>query len=68
MKGKIKWFNIEKGFGFIVGEDDKDYFVHVTQMPEGIEIIEDMDVDFETTKTTKGTQAMNVKLNEGGDF
>ena len=32
MQGKVKWFNQEKGFGFIVGEDEKEYFVHYSQI------------------------------------
>ncbi len=30
MLGKVKWFNASKGYGFIIGEDDQDYFVHYT--------------------------------------
>ena len=32
MKGTVKWFNEEKGFGFITGEDGKDVFVHFSQI------------------------------------
>jgi CspA family cold shock protein len=34
MKGKIKWYNARKGFGFIEVEDGKDVFVHKTSIPE----------------------------------
>ena len=32
MQGKVKWFNQDKGFGFIVGSDNQEYFVHYTQI------------------------------------
>ena len=42
MQGKVKWFNQEKGFGFIVGEDEKEYFVHYSQIrQEGFKTLEE---------------------------
>jgi len=35
MKGKIKWYNLRKGYGFIEGEDEKDVFVHRNSIPDG---------------------------------
>ena len=32
MKGKVSWFNEGKGYGFITGEDGKDYFIHFTEI------------------------------------
>ena len=32
MNGKVKWFNNKKGYGFITGEDDKDYFLHFSKI------------------------------------
>ena len=61
MKGKVKWYNTRKGFGFISGEDGKDIFVHRTNVPEGIYLNEDDNVEFEIEETDKGLQATKLK-------
>lgn len=59
-KGKVKFFNDTKGFGFIVDEESgKEYFVHVTGLID--EIREDDMVEFELTEGRKGLNAVNVK-------
>jgi len=35
MKGTVKWYNIKKGYGFIKGEDDQEYFIHYSALPCG---------------------------------
>ncbi|MFW5704912.1 MAG: cold-shock protein [Nanoarchaeota archaeon] len=63
MKGQVKWYQKEKGYGFIVGEDDKDYFVHYTAMPQDQEEIREEDnvnVTFDPKETDRGVQAQNV--------
>ena len=60
--GKVKWFNIQKGFGFIVQEDNKDLFVHFKDVLGGIESLKENDtVEFEVAEGRKGLQAVNVK-------
>ena len=60
--GKVKWFNTEKGFGFIVQEDNKDLFVHFKDVLVGIESLKENDeVEFEVAEGRKGLQAVNVK-------
>jgi CspA family cold shock protein len=60
--GKVKWFNTEKGFGFIVQEDNKDLFVHFKDVLGGIDSIKENDqVEFEVAEGKKGLQAVNVK-------
>ena len=61
MKGKIKWFNVQKGFGFVLGEDEKDYFLHVSQVPEEFTLREDDQVEFDVIQTDRGPQAQNLK-------
>lgn len=63
MKGKIKFFNMEKHFGFISGDDEKDYFVHISEMPKGITEIKEGDrVSFDAAKNDKGLIAKKVTL------
>jgi len=61
-KGKVKWFNAEKGFGFIERENGNDVFVHFSAINmEGYKSInEGMDVEFDVVDGAKGPQAANV--------
>lgn len=61
MKGKIKWFNARKGFGFITKEDGSDIFVHKNDVAEGTELNEGDAVEFETADSDKGPRADKVK-------
>ena len=64
MKGTVKWFNKEKGFGFITGEDGKDVFAHFSKIQkEGFkELFEGQEVEFEITEGQKGPQASNIVI------
>lgn len=61
--GKIKWFNNEKGYGFIEGENDEDIFVHYTAIKQDgyKSLSEGQIVEYELLETEKGLQAINVK-------
>ncbi len=61
-QGKVKWFNAEKGFGFIEREEGDDVFVHFTAIQgEGFKTLEEgQDVNFEIEEGQRGLQATNV--------
>ena len=61
-KGKVKWFNSEKGFGFIEREGGNDVFVHFSAINmEGYKsLAEGAEVEFEVVDGAKGPQAANV--------
>ncbi len=64
MKGTVKWFNEQKGFGFITPEDgSKDLFVHHSGiLSEGFKTLsENQKVEFDTVQSDKGPKAINVK-------
>lgn len=61
--GKIKWFNNEKGYGFIEGENGEDIFVHYSAIKQDgyKSLSEGQIVEYELLETEKGLQAINVK-------
>jgi len=63
-KGRVKWFNETKGFGFIEREDDDDVFVHFKSINgSGFKTLADgQEVEFEVEQGQKGPQAVNVTV------
>lgn len=61
-KGTVKWFNNQKGYGFISDESGKDVFVHYTGLNmHGFKTLDEgQAVEFEVTEGEKGPQAVNV--------
>ena len=60
MKGTVKFFNVSKGFGFVTGEDGKDYFVHMSGLGEGVELHDNDSVTFDVEEGERGPKAVNV--------
>ena len=64
MVGRVKWFNNEKGYGFIEYKENEDVFVHYSAIElEGYKTLsEGQLVEFKLVETSKGYQALNVQL------
>ena len=64
--GKVKWFNAEKGFGFITSEEGKDIFVHFSAIQaDGYKTLEEgQTVEFDIVEGDRGPQAANVTIVE----
>jgi CspA family cold shock protein len=63
-KGTVKWFNSQKGFGFICDEEGNDVFVHYSGLAmDGFKTLEEnQSVTFDVTQGARGLQAVNVCL------
>ena len=61
MKGTVKFFNPDKKFGFVTGEDGKDYFVHQSALAMGVSITQNDKIEFDPEQGDKGMRAINVK-------
>jgi cold shock protein len=62
MQGKVKWFNAEKGYGFIETEEGGDVFVHFSAIQtEGFKSLDEgQEVEFDIVEGARGPQAANV--------
>lgn len=58
--GTVKWFNADKGFGFITGSDDKDVFVHFSSIKTNKSLEEGQKVSYDVEQSDRGPQATNV--------
>jgi CspA family cold shock protein len=64
MKGTVKWFNAEKGFGFITTEEGNDVFAHFSQIrKEGFKTLDEgQAVEFNVVEGQKGLQAADITV------
>lgn len=64
MNGTVKWFNAEKGFGFITTDEGNDVFAHFSQInKEGFKTLEEgQKVSFNVVNGAKGPQAENITI------
>lgn len=62
--GKVKWFNAEKGYGFITSDEGKDVFVHYSSIKcDGFKTLEEgQKVTFDVVDSDRGQQASNVTV------
>lgn len=65
LTGKVKWFNENKGYGFILQEDGRDVFVHYSEIKEDgyRTLTEGEEVQYDVTESPKGPQAKDVTRN-----
>jgi CspA family cold shock protein len=61
MKGKVKMFNTERGFGFITGEDGKDVYVHSSSIQGGAALSPGDSVEYDVEQAPRGPRATNVR-------
>ena len=59
--GTVKWFNTNRGYGFIKPEDGNDVFVHASAIQDGDSLQDGQAVEFDITPGQKGPQAANVR-------
>ena len=66
MTGKVKWFNAEKGYGFITSDEGKDIFVHYSAIQaDGFRSLEEgQKVSFDIVESDRGQQAANVVVTD----
>lgn len=63
--GKVKWYDAEKGFGFISDDDGGDVFLHANALPEGVTTLKGgVRVEFSVAEGRRGTQALQLTLLE----
>jgi cold shock protein len=61
--GKVKWYDTEKGFGFLTSEDGEDVFVHKAALPSGVQTVKPgTRVEFGMAEGRRGVQALQVRL------
>lgn len=65
-KGKVKWFNNDKGFGFITSDEGKDYFIHFSGIAgEGFKTLQEgASVSFDVNEGERGPVAVNVTVDK----
>jgi CspA family cold shock protein len=63
MKGKVKWYNIKQGYGFITGEDGKEVFIHKNEIPFWSIFLKSGDnVEYLIRETKRGIEAKEVTM------
>lgn len=62
MRGKVKFFLVKRGFGFITNDQGKDAYFHYTALQSGYLVKEDDRVEYDEMQTPKGLRAENIKV------
>ena len=62
LKGKVKFYNTTKRYGFITGDDGPDYFIHQSGLSDDIYVKDNDSVESEVTDGDRGQKAVNISL------
>lgn len=62
--GRVKWFDADKGFGFVTADDGEQVFLHSTALPDGVEVKQGTRLDFDMIDGRKGKQVLKARLIE----
>ena len=65
IKGQVKFYSDKKGYGYIIGNNETEYYFHISGVVERLKLDVDQIVEFTPTETSKGFQALNVVRIDG---
>lgn len=60
MKGLVKWYNPQRGYGFIQIGDGRDVFIHKSNVPSGLNLQAEDKIEFDIEETERGSSAINI--------
>ncbi|GAA0035356.1 cold-shock protein [Brevibacterium metallidurans] len=60
--GRVKWFDADKGYGFVVAEDGSQAFLHSSSLPEGTEITKGTRLDYDVVDSRRGAQVLKARV------
>src|SRR5699024_2494737 len=65
--GRVKWFDADKGFGFVIAEDGSQAFLHSSVLPEGLEVTKGTRLEYDVVESRRGAQVLKARpLNTPG--
>ncbi len=60
--GKVKWFDVDRGFGFLATDEGEEVFLHASSLPAGVNVKQGARVEFGVADGKKGKQALSVRV------